>query len=77
SVNSTLNDLISKKKKNKEVIMSVLVIEKLKEVIVINGNIEIAIAEITGSLIKLAIQAPLEIPICREEISRAILFQTN
>ncbi|HVV67959.1 MAG TPA: carbon storage regulator [Gammaproteobacteria bacterium] len=48
--------------------MPVLVIEKLKEAIIINSNIEIVIAEITGSLIKIAIKAPPKIPIYREEI---------
>lgn len=57
--------------------MAVLVIKKLREVIVINGNIEVAIAEITGSFIKLAIQAPSEISIYREEIYSSITFQVD
>lgn len=54
--------------------MLVLLIEKLKEVIIINGNIEITVAEITGSFVKLAIKAPPQISIYREEIYSSLIL---
>ena len=38
------------------------------EVIVINGNIRIRVAEVRGKQVRLAIEAPKDIPIVREEL---------
>ncbi len=50
--------------------MMVLTTTKLKEVIIINGCIEVIVVTIVGSIIKLAIQAPPAIPIYRKELHK-------
>ena len=45
-----------------------LLSRRLNESIVINGNIEIVVTEISGDRIKLGINAPREIEIIRKEL---------
>lgn len=45
---------------------------KKNESIVINGNIVITVVEIRGDKIRLAINAPKDVPVHREEVQRAI-----
>lgn len=45
---------------------------KKNESIVINGNIVITVIEIRGDKIRLAIEAPKDVPVHREEVQQAI-----
>lgn len=50
---------------------------KKNQTIVINGNIRVTVADIDRNQVKLAIDAPIEIPIHREELLELARFQTN
>lgn len=45
---------------------------KKAESIMIGGNIELVILEITPSQVKLGIKAPPEVPVCRKELLTAV-----
>ena len=50
-----------------------LVLSRKKyESIVINGNIVVTVVELTGGRVRLAIEAPKDVPVHREEIYDAI-----
>lgn len=49
-----------------------LVLQRKKgQAILINGNIEVTIVEITADKVKLSIDAPKDIPILRSELAQA------
>lgn len=50
---------------------------KLGETIVVNDNVRIRIVGIRGSQVRLLIEAPIEIPVHREEIWDKIQLQKN
>ena len=45
---------------------------KLNESIVIDGNITVTVVEVRGNRVKLGINAPVEVPVMREEVAHAL-----
>lgn len=45
---------------------------KLNESIVIDGNITVTVVEVRGNRVKLGINAPVDVPVMREEIALAL-----
>lgn len=45
---------------------------KLNESIVIDGNITVTVVEVRGNRVKLGINAPVDVPVMREEIALAM-----
>lgn len=45
---------------------------QINESIVINDNIEVVVVDIRGDKVRLGITAPLEVPVHRKEVQRAI-----
>lgn len=54
--------------------MSMLVLSRKKgESIVIGDNIVLTVVEVRGDKVRLGVEAPLEVPVHRKEISDAIM----
>lgn len=48
---------------------------KLNESIVINGNITITVVEVRGDKIRIGVDAPIDVPVHRQEVWEAIQRQ--